>query len=225
MVKTDGASFQLLDPDSLTHTVNSSLSPDGQTIAYDRGGENTSEDGILTPWLYHLEEGLIPFNYAAYGLTPVTDLSFGQAAWSPDGRYLAWVVGGALSGDGKWQIGIAMFDLETQSVALFNPYAPTSGPFVAGWGPPKWSPDGEWLTWYVSPQGGLPGFWVMHPDGTDQRLIDHAAGPIWSPDSGLLVYLQLPNGAIMVMETGQWQPQRTRLPSKIGFVTWINLNE
>jgi Tol biopolymer transport system component len=225
MVKTDGTGFQLLDPDNLTHTFLPALSPDGQTIAYDRGGENASEDGILTPWLYHLEDGPTPFDYAAYGFTPVPDLSFGQAAWSPDGRYLAWVVGGELSGDGEWQIGIAMFDLETQSVELFNPYAPTSGPFVGGWEPPKWSPDGEWLTWYVSPQGGLPSFWVMRPDGNDKQFIDHAGSRIWSPDGDLLVYLQLADGAIMVMETGQWQPQRTDLPSQIGFVTWIKLNE
>jgi hypothetical protein len=29
----------------------------------------------------------------------------------------------------------------------------------------------------------------------------------------------------MAMETGQWQPQRTDLPSQIGFFTWIILNE
>jgi Tol biopolymer transport system component len=225
MVKADGTGFQLLDADNLTHTLLPALSPDGQTIAYDHGGENASEDGILTPWLYHLENSPTPFDYTAYGLTPVPNLSFGRAAWSPDGRYLAWVVGGELTGDGEWQIGIAMFDLESQSVEIFNPHAPTSGPFVAGWEPPIWSPNGEWLTWYVSPQGGLPSFWVMHPDGTDTKFIDHAVSPIWSPDSDLLVYLQLANGAIMAMEVGQWQPQRTDLPSQIGFVTWINLNE
>jgi Tol biopolymer transport system component len=225
IVKTDGSGFRLLDEDNLTHTFLPALSPDGKTIAYDRGGENTAEDGILTPWLYHLEDGPSPFDHTAYGFTPVPDLSFGRAAWSPDGRYLAWVVGGELSGDGEWQIGIAMFDLETQSVELFNPYAPTSGPFVAGWEPPIWSPDSEWLTWYVSPQGGLPSFWIMRPDGTDTQFIDHASGPIWSPNSDLLVYLQLADGAITVMETGQWQPQRTDLPSQIGFVTWLNINE
>ena len=92
---------------------------------------------------------------------------------------------------------------------------------------PFFSPDGEWLAWYVSPQGGLHGFWVMRPDGTDTQFIDLAVGPIWSPDGDLLVYSQLTSltSTIMVMETGQWQPQRTDLPSQIGFVTWINLNE
>ena len=225
MVNTDGTGFQLLDPDNLTHTFLPALSPDGQTIAYDRGGDNASEDGILTPWLFHLEDGPAPFDYAAYGFTPVPDLSFGQAAWSPDGRYLAWVVGGELSGDGEWQIGIAMFDLETQSVELFNPYAPTSGPFVAGWEPPTWSPNGEWLTWSVFTQGGLPNFLVMRPDGTEERIFDMATNPIWSPEGNLFAYTQLTSltsGTIMVTETGQWQPQRTDLPSQIGFVTWIN---
>jgi hypothetical protein len=228
MVKIDGTGFELLDPDNLTHTYLPALSPDGKMIAYDRGGENASEDGILTPWLYHLEDGPAPFDYASYGLSSVPDLSFGQAAWSPDGRYLAWVIGGELSGDGEWQIGIAMFDLETQSVEIFNPYAPSSGPFVAGWEPPKWSPDGEWLTWYVSPKDGLPSLRIMRPDGTDPQFIDLAVGPIWSPDGNLLVYTELTSltgSTPMVMETGQWQPQQTNLPSRIGFVTWINLNE
>ncbi len=51
------------------------------------------------------------------------------------------------------------------------------------------------------------------PDGTDKQLIDHAVSSIWSPEGDLLVYYHLADGAIMVMETRQWQPQRTDLPS------------
>ncbi len=225
MVKTDGTGFQLLDAENLTHTLLPALSPDGQTIAYDRGGLNASRDGILTPWLYHLEDGPAAFDYAAYGLAEVPDLSFGRAAWSPDGRYLAWVIGGELSGDGEWQIGLALFNLEAQSVLVVYPHAPTSGPFVAGWAPPTWNPNGEWLAWAVSPEGERPGFWVMRPDGTDRRFIDQAAEPLWSPDGSSLVYAQLTGGAIMVMETGQWQPRRSGLPAQTQYVAWIDIDE
>lgn len=225
MVKTDGTGFQLLDEEHLTHTFIPGLSPDGQTIAYNVGGENASEDGIFTPWLYHLEDGPEPFDYAAYGFTPVPDLSFGRASWSPDGRFLAWVIAGELSGEGTWQVGIAIFDTVAGSVAVIKPFVPGDGIFVTGREPPIWSPDNEWLTWNVYPQGGLPSFWIMKPDGSEAQLIDHASPPIWSPDGDLLVYMELSTGANMVMKTGVWQPQRTALPSQIGYIAWIRLEE
>ena len=147
------------------------------------------------------------------------------AAWSPDGKYLAWVVGGDLTWDGEWKTGIAMFDLEGQSVKILEPHVPAG--CLYAWCPeaPQWSPEGEWLTWYVSPAGGLPRFWIMQPDGKEKRLIDHAAGPIWSPDGDLLVYTQLSDGSVMVMETALWRPQRTGLPGQIAMYKWISLDE
>ena len=106
------------------HSFFPALAPDGLTIAYNHGSENASEDGILIPWLYHLEDGLAPFNYAEYGLDDLPGLTFGSAAWSPDGQHLAWVVGGELTGDGEWKTGIAMFDLEGQSVKILDPHVP-----------------------------------------------------------------------------------------------------
>ena len=224
-VKTDGTGFQVLDEQHLMHSFFPALAPDGQTIAYNVGGENASNDGILTPWLYHAEDGLAPFKYTEYGLNDLPGLSFGSAAWSPDGKYLAWVVGGELTGDGEWKTGIAMFDLEGQSVEILNPYVPADCPYVWCREAPQWSPDSEWLTWEVSPAGGLPSFWIMQPNGTEKRLIDHAAAPIWSPDGNLLVYTQLSTNSVMVMETGQWQRQHTGLPSNVGAIKWINLEE
>jgi hypothetical protein len=224
-VKTDGTGFQVLDEQHLMHSFIPALAPDGQTIAYSIGGENAYDDGILTPWLYHAEDGLAPFKYAEYGLNDLPDLSFGSAAWSPDGKYLAWVVGGELTGDGEWKTGIAMFDLKGQSVEILNPYVPANCPYVWCREAPQWSPNSKWLTWEVSPASGLPSFWIMQPDGTDKRLIEHAGAPIWSPDGDLLVYTQATSfttSVVMVMETGRWQPQRTGLPTQIGIVKWIS---
>ena len=224
-VKTDGTGFQVLDEQHLMYSFFPALAPDGQTIAYNIGGEDAYDDGILTPWLYHAEDGLAPFKYAEYGLNDLPDLSFGSAAWSPDGKYLAWVVGGELTGDGEWKTGIAMFDLKGQSVEILNPYVPANCPYVWCREAPQWSPNSKWLTWEVSPAGGLPSFWIMQPDGTDTRLIEHAGAPIWSPDGDLLVYTQntsFTTSVVMVMETGRWQPQRTGLPTQIGIVKWIS---
>jgi len=207
------------------HVFSAGLAPDGQTIAYTHGGDTAYDDGILTPWLYHMESGPAPFNYPDFGLGDLPDLSFGAAAWSPDGKYLAWVVGGELTGDGEWKAGIAMFDREGQSVEILNPFVPAS--CLYAWCPtaPKWSSDGQWLTWQFSPAGGVPSFWITHPDGTDQQIIDYGVGPIWSPDGRLLVFTNLINYAVMVMEVGLWQPQHTGLPSNIGAVRWISINE
>ena len=48
MVKTDGTGFQILDSEHIVRTT-FSLSPDGQTIAYTDGDENSDVHGILTP--------------------------------------------------------------------------------------------------------------------------------------------------------------------------------
>jgi Tol biopolymer transport system component len=227
-VQTDGSGFVVLDEEHELYTFQPALAPDGLRIAYNHGGETAEEDGLFEPWVYHLEEGATPFDYAAYGLSEYPGLSFGAAAWSPDGRYLAWVIGGELTGAADWETGIAMFDLEGQRVELLTPYAPEGCIFVTCYEAPLWNPTGEWLTWYVTPAGGLPNFWILRPDGTDAQFIDFAGGPIWSPPGDLLVYSQntsFTTSVIMVMETGQWRPQRTGLPPQAGIFDWVKLTE
>ena len=220
MVKTDGSSFQVLDDEHISHTVMPSLSGDGQTIAYDHGGETASEDGILTPWIYRLEGEVEPFDYRAYGLEELPDLSFGSPAWSPDGRYLAWVVGGDLTGDGQWEVGIANFDLEALTVQILIAYTPGSCQFVWCFEAPVWSPDGQWLAWIGFPIDSLPGFWVMRPDGTDTIFITDGGPPTWSPDGSTLAFNKLPG--IQVMETGAWRPQPSGLPAGYMIMDWLD---
>ncbi|MFC1923594.1 SH3 domain-containing protein, partial [Chloroflexota bacterium] len=224
MVRIDGTGFELLDSEHLLHT-SFSLSPDSQTIAYTNGDEKWDETGILTPWLYHMEAGPTPFDYAEFGLDDLPDLSFGNPAWSPDGRYLAWVIGGDLDTDNEWKNGIAMFDLEEQSVEILNAHVPASCLFA--WCPstPVWSPDGQWLAWYIFPEGGGPSFLVTRPDGSDEQIFENSAGPIWSPDSRLVVFIDILDFSILVMEVGEWQPLRTKLPSNLGPVMWISVDE
>jgi hypothetical protein len=224
MVKTDGTEFEVLDPEHLLHTT-FSLSPNGQTIAYTNGDENWDETGILTPWLYHMEAGPTPFDYTEYGLNDLPNLSFGNPAWSPDGRYLAWVIGGDLDTDNEWKNGIAIFDLESQSVEILNAHVPAS--CLYAWCPstPVWSPDGQWLAWYLFPEGGGPSSLITRPDGSDEQIFENSAGPIWSPDSRLVAFIDVLDFSVLVMEVGEWQPLRTDLPSNVGPVMWISSDQ
>jgi Tol biopolymer transport system component len=228
VVQIDGTGFQILDDQHEMHTFQPALAPDGQSIAYNHGGENASDDGLLVPWIYDLEDGPTLFNYGDYGLNDLPGLTFGSAAWSPDGQYLAWVIGGELSGNDTWETGIAMFDLEGQSVEVLTPYVPGNCLFVWCREAPEWNATGAWLTWEVSPAGELPSFWILRPDGTEQEFIDFAVEPVWSPEGNLLVYIQntsFTTSVIMVMEPGKWQSQRAGLPDQVGIVQWTSLGE
>ncbi len=220
MVKTDGSGFQVLDEEHISHTMQPSLSPDGVSIAYDHGGETASEDGILTPWIYTLDGGAEIFDYAAYGFEAFPGLSFGAPAWSPDGRYLSWVVGGDLAGDGEWGIALANFDLQEKTVQILNPYKPGSCLFVWCFSAPAWSPDSEWLAWEGFPSGTLPGFWLMRPDGADAVFITDGGAPFWSPDSSALAFNK--SNAIQVMESGVWQQQPSGLPTGNMVMDWLD---
>ncbi|MGD9093672.1 MAG: SH3 domain-containing protein [Anaerolineales bacterium] len=219
-VKMDGSGYRILDEEHQSHTAMPSLSTDGQTIAYDHGGPTASEDGILTPWIYQLQGGRETFNFAAYGLQQIPDLSFGSPAWSPDGSYLAWVVGGDLSGSGQWEAGIANFDLDNQTVQILNPYAPASCQFAWCFSAPVWSPDGMWLAWNGFPRDIPPGFWVMRPDGNDATYITDGGSPTWSPDGSLVAFNKLTG--ITVMEVGSWRPQSSGLPTGNMVIEWLN---
>jgi Tol biopolymer transport system component len=174
----------------------------------------------LTPWIYQLQGGRETFNFAAYGLQQIPDLSFGSPAWSPDGSYLAWVVGGDLSGSGQWEAGIANFDLDNQTVQILNPYAPASCQFAWCFSAPVWSPDGMWLAWNGFPRDIPPGFWVMRPDGNDATYITDGGSPTWSPDGSLVAFNKLTG--ITVMEVGSWRPQSSGLPTGNMVIEWLN---
>jgi Tol biopolymer transport system component len=219
-VRTDGSGFQVLDDEHISHSMQPSLAPDGRSIAYDHGGETASDDGILTPWIYQLDGTTEPFDYSAYGLEEFPGLSFGSPAWSPDGRYLSWVVGGDLTGDGEWQVAIANFDLQDSTVQILNPYEPGSCLYVWCFSAPVWSPDGDWLAWDGFPSGSLPGFWVMRPDGAIAIFITDGGAPIWSPNGNSLAFNK--NNEIQVMETGVWQPQSSGLPAGNMIMDWLN---
>ena len=57
---------------------------------------------------------------------------------------------------------------------------------VGGAGPPKWSPDGEWLVFTLAPigVGEGSGMWMAHADGSQLREVDVGGTgwmPVWLP--------------------------------------------
>jgi Tol biopolymer transport system component len=117
IVKTDASEYQVLDEEVAGPFA---LSPDGQTIAYGCCGNQGR--------LYRWGQGGEIFDPALYGAS--IDKLY-TPSWSPDGRYLAWVVGGNLTGDGRWQIGLAVFDLEAKTHQILHPYEPLGGAMVS----------------------------------------------------------------------------------------------
>lgn len=82
VARVDGKEQQVLDPNNLSYGE-AAISPDGQTIAYDRAG---------TAWLYQLGSGPRLFDPGFYRLANI--LGMASPAWSPDGKQLAWGVFG-----------------------------------------------------------------------------------------------------------------------------------
>lgn len=186
-VRVDGSDYRVLDGEHQSNAV-PAPAPDGQTIAYDQGG---------TAYLYRLDTGPVPFDPAAYGL-PVQRI--GSPAWSPDGRYLAWVVGGDF-GQG-WRLGLGVFDLENRTAHLLHPYEPLG---VGGWpGAAAWSPDGQWLAYTIWPAADYDeaGVCVFRPDGTEEHCLGPGGGPVWSPDGRRLAFRR--DSALWLAEVGTW---------------------
>ncbi len=211
IVNTDKTDYEILDETNETFAP-PAASPDGETIAYNRSNNPTSPNAIFEPWLYRLDSGPEPFDYEAYGLEDLSDASFGAPAWSPDGTRLAWVIAGEIGPDDIFLLGLAIFDLESETSEVVLTYVPINDEPSSINGPgPIWSPDGEWLVWAAFPVDDPPGFWVLRPDGADFQFIPGGDGPVWSPEGDYLAFNAI--GNIMLMESGVWGFERTALPS------------
>lgn len=210
-VGLDGSGYRVLDEEICLGLGLPSPSPDGQTIAY--GGEEFG-------WLYRWDAGPEPFD-PAHWLSSLTGMQADSPSWSPDGKRLAWVVGGY--SDEGWQMGIGVFDLEARTAHLLHPYEPAVGD---DWPPtPAWSPDGRWLAFETFAQNpDEAGLWVVRADewGGEYHL-GAGSGPLWSPDSHWLAFTQIMLGekVTWIAKVGTWSLYRPDLSLNVEAVGWV----
>ncbi|MBE0452024.1 MAG: PD40 domain-containing protein [Clostridia bacterium] len=141
-------------------------------------------------------------------IKPVAELGERDPAFSPDGRFIAyleegsgiylleiatshstWLTYGQLpdwSPDGKWIVYVLARDIykinvETKEIMQ-----------LTAWGNcffPDWSPNGKRIAFDVS-GGDSGGIWLMDTNGTNfKRIMQYVRQPDWSPSGDRLAYL------------------------------------
>lgn len=216
-IQLDGSGYRVLDETSASVGL-PALSPDGQTIAYDRGGE---------AWLYRWGSGPEQLALSTFGVT--NSLKLANPAWSPKGKYLAWMAA-ADSANPDSQAGVALFGMETYGYRMLPPLRSLG---LGGWdNTPVWSPDGTWLAIFDGSQA-QPGIWVTHPDGSGDSLAFAASssrsvnglGIWWSPDSQRLLVFD-PNaeggGRVALIDVLTGQQENLPLPAGAFPLAWID---
>lgn len=150
------------------------VSPDGRLVAY---------SAFDAAYLYAVGGAAEPLDIAGLaGFPESKSLYYGTAAWSPDGRRLAWLIGGGFGTEGAWQIGLYVLDLSAGAAEQIYAYEPAG---FGGWlSAPIWSPDGEWLAlplFASTPEAS--GLWLVSADGRVTRqvlLTTQITGLVWS---------------------------------------------
>jgi heat shock protein HslJ/Tol biopolymer transport system component len=210
VIRTDGSGYRVLDEMGESNAL-PAPAPDGEAIAYDQGG---------SPWLYRWNTGPVRFDPTQYQFSAPQSMHMGSPAWSPDGNYLAWVVGGEF-GQG-WRIAVAIFDLRTGTSWLIHPYEPFG---VGGWpAGPVWSPDGEWLAYNLWPAADPAerGLWVFSVDGELEWLMGEGGPPIWSPDGQFLLFGT--QSGVWMAEAGTWDRVQVNVPTGATVVGWVEVD-
>ena len=147
-------------PDGL-RVVSPAWSPEGKRLAWVVGdcrqGECVYSIGVFdleadTAWFLH------PYTPVGVGGQPPA------AAWSPDGRWLAFNAWSANADEaGLW---VARADGGTEEEYPLDPGVSRANPH------PVWSPDGRWLAFISTPQGVGSGAWLAEEGTWELRPLD-----------------------------------------------------
>ncbi len=216
VVNVDGTGYEILDPDTGGFRA---VSPDGETFVY--GGY----DGTML--LYRWDNGTEVFDPSDFDIA--VEKLF-EPTWSPDGNKIAWFASGYFLNNEITQLGIVLFDLDTQSASLMHVYEPQGGSEFMNF--LVWSPDGEWLAFTTHNEppatGRAPNLWVIRPDGSDEVYIAEGTVPVWRYDGKYLAFQALNEESteeVFLAESGSWEVEwidDLPLPERIGFLLgWV----
>jgi len=86
---------------------------------------------------------------------------------------------------------------------------------------PKWSPDGQWLT-YALVDNRDRTVYVRSADGEELHKIGPGVPIKWSPESRFILYRKY-EASIWIAEVGVWNPERVNLPDDAVIMDWIGL--
>ncbi len=180
-VFADGSSPRLLLSDGIISGL--SWSPDNQKIAFLGGGEGLCvmqlDDAACKTVAKNLNIG--------HGFVP---------AWSPDGRYLAYVTFDsnlATSNPAKQNqsqdpdkeafIGSNIYIVNVETGEATMPVTLEASKQISGYIDPTWSPDGKKLA-FAALHNGQAGLWVVNVDGTGLHQVAEAPDlirfPVWT---------------------------------------------
>ena len=150
-----------------------SWSSDGQWIAYDSNMDDTKYD----IWIMR-SDGTSKRNIS--GESDSTEQGGWRIPdWSPNENQIAherYISGG--------ESGTEVFVMDTSG---------TNAKWLAHGSKPKFSPDGNIISFYAQPQIGLPSvIWMIKLDGTDLRQLTEGIDLSfdWSPDGSQIVFLR-----------------------------------
>lgn len=206
-IESDGSNYYIIDGQTGADSQ-AALSPDGQSIAYDREGE---------PWIFTFGTGRMPIFPKSF---PETFRIAADPAWSPDSRRIAWQLYGLSEGAGE-SSATAILNLDIMTVTLLHRFPLSSGSGVSS-GHLAWSPDGKWLA-MANPaertDDGETTLWVLQPDGSEEVRLGAGDFPVWSPDGSALAF-QNKNG-VFAVKPGNWLPFPVTLPETARVIDWV----
>lgn len=211
VAQTDGSGYAVLSEGESNALP--AGSPDGQQIAYDRGG---------TAWIYDFETGTSSqLDPAAYGVEDVQRTA--GPSWSPDGTRIAWTIAAT---NPDWRISSMVIDLVSSTAELYHTYENIGR---GGWFPgPVWHPDGDWLA-FVAEDVNQENFgvWVVNSNTGEEVFIGRGNNPLWSPDGRWLAYSEFGSGngaepATWLVEVGSWHHVNLKIPDDGRLLDWVS---
>ena len=195
IVKGDGSGLMRLSQlnNAAGKVTDFEWSPDGSSLVYLADGEVTDRYE-----LYQVKSDGSDRDEKrriSGSLGSKTTLDIAEPQWSPDGRYVAYLVE-----DAGRAIGLNTHDTTStdprDSVRVSNPTAFASWQDIAGYGNVGylWSPDSHYLAYRSDVlKDKLYEIFTVHPDGSELRRANSATAGIvyidayaWSPDSRYL---------------------------------------